>query len=1731
MNEDQLLALLAKLCGDIIVANDAEAAELENLKRSITTAVISEPTLSATDDFQFDELKHLNAKSRHPKIVTELKDVLKRVRENPREEDATLRVFRREVPVISSQLKGSVPEWARGAAIVNTVGPLVTVDGRKVWFDFYKVVKLVQVWLEGAPRPFLLLPLEIITRPLVRGPRVFQIPKGSVWINADVFATTAPDNFYCGLTVKGGKLTLSQFLQVGADNKLVIPMGIEASVDLDLVQPEITVVSPDDHGIDVKEATIDLPKRFSFSVNHTGKSFTGEKAGWELYGQSIRFEFDNSQPLRWEALLNRIALPYKTDVQEFVINQSKSPLCTINGKATILSSAWLLPAAAININAPLEAEGIGAMAIGVIDGLEVGWIGLKDTNLYDLSTAHLKNALVMLMPGRLNISTLFASSPTSKQRFNLWQEQTIEGIELPVQYVDLNYSNQFFFFFDSLQVGAETLAVQANCVAHINRPVKADGRAFELESMQTLFSMSMSQSIQLAMLYDDNILLDNWHNTYKPIPGIPEQPVSFKSSAIALNNALLTTSPVYSFLLYGDIKDENSFDKCLLILSFGLLRYLPTLPDPYAANVSLFMRRNPRGNDKDEHIHYLHEIMSLLVCTMRWENMDEPEVAFIMGDKPSNPNSIRINEEGPRITNASSITTPLDKLNDRQFIEEYSDAIYSRTSMVRSRDWKSVTENEEESNAMLQMEARMMMAANQSIAGNRVSPFASAFTLLDVSTNADLMGVNLAFANDDYIFKRTHSVEQETAGAPLSIKGLDVHATSRLVQVYALPQISWEPMISLSEVTNTATDPYPGILYFLNDGVPVHIANLDTEPVNLAPIPLTEQVSKKYNEHNAPMWSYFTLSNGMLAIALYYLKDGQKPQFELIRETFNGDLDTGLQIKTVGVYDDINKNRKFLGSAHQLDNVNNIFFPATNNRSVLSGSVTEIFNDEFGTLGGFDLEKYVPLERYDFSGYGANVFSHWVNQNAALAQTSQAMFDVWRGRTAHEVIQVKSVIYPWGIRVVRTITIYRGSNGIPWRTDSGWKAESDGIFDFRTPIKDSNDPAVQAALEVERARTYIFHPGMVEGVYNVRNIKEDPSLAPYTTSWNKTTGVYIDKQGHPAAAPPPPGETPLDVKLIAVYFDADVKIDDVTQGASNGKVISQRMLGYLQLRPRGVFIDAEDFASLLTKMNGLGGPVDCMVNINQSKQLMRVTRVEVNPSIDAANRRVFVVAAKGTPVLPKDGSWSVVEHDAGTKEVLPLSGNDVIPLIREGERIFPDLKKLDYTQDKNSKPVNIAAATELFKALESRARQFGFVQSTGENKILFRNPFFDKNIDILKSSVPDLADAYRLLNSKGIFPKLEELPKITEMAGDYIMNIKEEGYKLLNKVDPNKMLEQAIPEGPWYIIKTNDVKVYIEYKSKDAGGNTKPAKLDLDIDSTAQKWLNKMNDISMFVDLGSFTKLLVIRGKFDTKKGEAPKFIEPILEFGPDLKPVYDILVLLSELSVNPNYADILKKGLKIAMSNSPQNWEYKFQADKEIPVLRFPPANLDTAAAPLRLEAQLKAGVYFNVAIPIPPSNGIQAPSAGAFVEFYGKLSVMCLSVGVGTIYAVGQVTVRISADTVTGPALYMKFGFGVEAVVALPVIGSVSVYFAVGVEMTLSSTELTIAGFVLFRGRAEILGGIVTVTIQIEAMGKVQNRIGGATGETNMIAQVTFSLDISVCFIIDISFTEQWQEQKQIA
>ena len=49
---------------------------------------------------------------------------------------------------------------------------------------------------------------------------------------------------------------------------------------------------------------------------------------------------------------------------------------------------------------------------------------------------------------------------------------------------------------------------------------------------------------------------------------------------------------------------------------------------------------------------------------------------------------------------------------------------------------------------------------------------------------------------------------------------------------------------------------------------------------------------------------------------------------------------------------------------------------------------------------------------------------------------------IFDGITALDVIQVVSIIYPWCIQVVRTITMQRQNAGWILRTDSGWQPAS-----------------------------------------------------------------------------------------------------------------------------------------------------------------------------------------------------------------------------------------------------------------------------------------------------------------------------------------------------------------------------------------------------------------------------------------------------------------------------------------------------------------------------------------------------------------------------------------------------------------------------------------------------------------------------------------------------------------
>ena len=165
------------------------------------------------------------------------------------------------------------------------------------------------------------------------------------------------------------------------------------------------------------------------------------------------------------------------------------------------------------------------------------------------------------------------------------------------------------------------------------------------------------------------------------------------------------------------------------------------------------------------------------------------------------------------------------------------------------------------------------------------------------------------------------------------------------------------------------------------------------------------------------------------------------------------------------------------------------------------------------------------------------------------------------------------------------------------------------------------------------------------------------------------------------------------------------------------------------------------------------------------------------------------------------------------------------------------------------------------------------------------------------------------------------------------------GEGLMKMADRTLNLNALLPSTYTYpfIDEPGVLKIYAQYKSTDnTGGSSK-----LGIDSAAalaEQWKAALSNIRVVVDLGPFPELMWVDGNFNASSGVSTKYDKPHLQFGPILDPVIEILQILATLS-----GDDFDRGMDVGMSNSADNWEYKFDCSKEIPVIKFPsPAAAD---------------------------------------------------------------------------------------------------------------------------------------------------------------------------------------------
>jgi hypothetical protein len=745
-----------------------------------------------------------------------------------------------------------------------------------------------------------------------------------------------------------------------------------------------------------------------------------------------------------------------------------------------------------------------------------------------------------------------------------------------------------------------------------------------------------------------------------------------------------------------------------------------------------------------------------------------------------------------------------------------------------------------------------------------------ALFLLDVSSNIDQLGVAWGF-----LLRDATGVPQ----FPLQLAGLDVVSPARNSRLFLLPQFQWEPV---RNVPNPDIGFFPDRLASGDDGSATLFGTNTVRLVPILPDRVLENLVEGFNDpaRKEPIGARFTLPFGIEAAA--HLAPPAPPlsepwaDVEIVRPATADDRMTGgYQVKVTSNSFESGaptaESPSFPGAAWQTRNGVDPASGASNGFSVLRGDVFNEGVEAFfnGELGPGGTNPRVPVTRADFAGYGASAFSKWFNPNA-VAEISQVRFDVFVGRTAYEVVQVASVLYPWAAPLVRTITFERRKTALVFRADSGWVATGPGVYRYPPNNPTATPPPDWTPIET--------HPGVVAGAFNIRRIRE--------------TGRVVERNIA--------GEV---IELLEVRFDADIRIDGVVTGqiAGTDLVPSLDQAGFVQRMPKGYPLVPAHLAAIMADEGPMGGPVNCEIDVAGSGERMHVARVDVDASTPSPGGvPEFAAAARGSLALPEDGaSWSVARRASDADEFEPVDPIAGTPLIRQGRASAPG----------SASPWHRFADPRDLLRESSPALEFGLLQTSDGHQFLLPRPRIQLGVARISSTERALlADAYARSVSAGLFPKRSTC--FVAQAASELQLVAGGKFKL----GPSATASfDPIAGGVREIIDGDALAIRTTY----AG----PIRYTLD-PALAKAWDVAVDAVTTSFDLGPFDDLMGVLHDFKVDPATAANLFNPVPKYAPFLDPVVEIVKFLSDLlGIDQLFQVIAVQG------------SFKFQATLQLPI------------------------------------------------------------------------------------------------------------------------------------------------------------------------------------------------------
>jgi len=449
------------------------------------------------------------------------------------------------------------------------------------------------------------------------------------------------------------------------------------------------------------------------------------------------------------------------------------------------------------------------------------------------------------------------------------------------------------------------------------------------------------------------------------------------------------------------------------------------------------------------------------------------------------------------------------------------------------------------------------------------------------------------------------------------------------------------------------------------------------------------------------------------------------------------------------------------------------------------------------------------------------------------------------------------------------------------------------------------------------------------------------------------------------------------------------------------------------------------------------------------------------------------MASWGSPILPGGGQWSFLRQTTPGDAPQPVDQDRGVPLVRAGAAPAPPPPGAPY---RFADPADTLIP-------DNPSADYGLVHATGTQRLLFLRPKIDAGAPpaITSTLPPALADPYVLSTSVGPFPRAGYALQIGA-GGNFRLQLPSPAYTI---VTPQRILQDS-----------QSARTVVHY----ADENNNPSVVDLTIDTAAAvPWTISITNLSIATESGSLGEATRVVGTLSASAAAPTQLTNSRFVFGPPLQPVQSLVSFLE------NFGPLPPPG--IALTNG---WSWSLKAGIKISLKDL----LTILPLPVRaLVQKFVDALDFSVSEQLEPTNS----KAQATFDLTVKIPTP-FTVGVATVIAIGlgKFTIEIGSF---GTAFVFQLGVGVGIDFDIGPFKATA-YYAETQSLITGDNVFGLGAGSLIKGSVDLV--VVSVSISVEAtitLLKVTCN-AGANSTIWGVAQVTFALDVTIAFVIDIEF-----------